>query len=1314
MAELLSATGTFATEGERRAAEVLKQLPDSWLLICNKTLPTRGGLSHEMDFVVVGKRWIFLLDEKSWKGKIRGNDEQWIRDDGSSERSPLAKVDYVAKVLAGHLVWRIPSLKGGGHFVRGGVLLSSADERPQIHDSRAAKGIFLLNDVCQHLLAIDSQDGNPLVGQMRDAIKKALVDLSDRSVIPHHINDFFTINDAVTIRPGVRLFHATTDNGEQRLLMVYDLGRDPLTAKDLREFYMREFKVMQTLSATGLVAEVKDPFLWSDDFIILPIVPLKGTPLSIYPRPETLDELAQELLIAAACFKGLDVIHSKGVLHRAISPDIVYVLQSGQSPKIAFTNFFAARIGASSIAAPLDKLALAAEDPYASFDLAVGYELATPATDTFSLALVFLERISGFPIAAIRANIESDITFPDIQRRWSFLPNDITAELAALFKEIVISDKHIPSPAEKEIAVRLSELARRLRTEKPVEEGKLLLDKRYRVERVLGQGTMARTYLASYTDYADVGWCVLKQFLRPEDVYEQAVAEYRALQRAKSTYLPSIAEIYRPQDDVHIKMEYIPGPTLQEIETEFPWPLERWWAFAQDLMNAIEELERRQLLHRDIKPSNIILHESENLPVLIDFGFAIQRGITGTARLAGTPLYLPPEALSSPVPPPTSDRYAAAMVLFRVLTGYLPFELEDSQQRTLRIPEQITDEKVRRIAAVLLRVVSNDPSERPASVVQMRQALQNAVLAIEEPIEAHQLPELVNPWVENVRSLYRNSTSGNANNRGLDTQFVRETYVQTALDKHLQPVIFADRPKVVFLTGNPGDGKTAFLEQVQKSLAEKGAACHARDTSGWEWVYEGHVFRSCYDASESHDGQSADEQLALRLQGLEGKAVSEIPLTVLVAINDGRLADFFDRNHDRFPWLARQVEQSRRTTALEDATVWVVDLKRRSFVHFPESDEDSIFRYVVKSLIADEKWALCEGCAAKAICPIRNNARVLSKARIQQRLEYLLLLTHLRRQHHITMRDLRSTLAYLITGNTDCKDIHEARHAGEAGASLVNLAYWRSAFAPLEMEDELLKAITSFDPARFPHPHLDRYLHFHQDSGAVESRHMLFADGTDLPRQRFTGEIEWIEAIKRRLYFEARPVKAQENNQQGIPRVRALSLLPYRYANLFIALLDDRLDDDEVNEVRKYLARGILCSGGIIEDVPPGKLSVQVSASEEQKLIILKQFPIEDFQLYPEQVSDERLIESIPEIVILEHISGFPQLEITIDLFELLMRLANGLLPDSPEYQPLLEDLKPFKDALLLRETRDLVLIENHYRVHHITQDAGKIVRIAL
>ena len=1314
MAELLSATGSFITEGERKAAEVLKQLPDSWLIICNKTLPTAGGRSYEMDFVVVGKRWIFLLDEKSWRGKIRGNEEQWVRADGFSERSPLSKADYVAKVLAGHLSWRVPALKSGGRFVRGGVLLSAIDQPPQILDPRAADGIFLLTDVCQRLCALDSQGGNPLVGQVHHLLKKALVDLSARPAVPGHINNLFTVEDAIAVRPGVRLFHATMDSGEPYLLMIYDLGRDPLAARDLRDFYLREFKALRELHSTGLVAEVGVPFEWSDDFLILPIVPLKGKPLSVYRRPETHEELVQELLLAAASFKGLDVIHSRGILHRAIGPDSVYVLQEGMSPKIAFTNFFAARMGANSIAALLDKLVLAAEDPYASFDLAVGYEFATPATDIFSLALIFLERISGVSITAIRASIESDISFPDLQQRWSLLPSDITSKLAGLFKQIILPEKNASVPAAKEIAARLGDLARGLRTE-TTPEVLLLLDGRYRVQRVLGQGTMACTYLAILNDYEGLERCVLKQFRRPEEVYEQAKAEYSALQKIKSKHLPRISDIYRPQDDVHIKMEYIPGPTLKELEAEFPWPLGRWWTFAQDLMNAIEELEKKQLLHRDIKPENIILYEEDNYPVLIDFGFAIQQGAANSIHVAGTPLYLPPEALTAQTPPSSSDRYAAGVVLFKMLTGYLPFEFGSGQQHTVRIPEQVTDEKVRRIAAVLLRVVANDPSERPASIKDMRQELQTALLAIEEPPEALELVEAVNPWVENIRSLYRNSESGNANNRGLDTPFVRETYVPTALDEQLQPALFRYLPKVVFLSGNPGDGKTAFLEQIRAKLEASQARFVKQNASGWECVYQGHTFRSCYDASEAYAGLSADEQLAEKLQGLEGSSKPAIALTTLIAINDGRLVDYFDRHQSRYQWLAEQKEQFRDESDLKELNVWVVDLKRRTFVHMPDTKEPSIFSRVLSSFVEAERWKICENRAARVVCPIYSNAVALRKTRVHQRLEYLLLLTHLRRQRHMTMRDLRSAIAYLITGNTNCAEVHRARHSNESGASLLDLAYWRSAFAPLEMSDELLKDLSSLDPARFPHPHLDRFLHFHQALENDEQRRLLFADKVDLPLQRFRNEHEWMAAVKRRLYFDIdKTQQTQNETKHGIPKISWRAFLPYKYAHIFVLLLDNRFDEEGIAQVRERLALGILRSDGILEDVPAGKLSVQVSASEEQQLIVLKQFPLTDFQLYPQLLNGRDMVEEIPEVMILEHTSGTPRLEITLDLFELLIRLADGLSPYPVEFQPLLEDLKRFKDALLLQETRDLVLIENRHRVHYITQHDGKIIRTGL
>src|SRR5437764_12511399 len=169
MADLVGAgPESFVTQGERKAAEELRQLPKNWLVICNKVLPTSDGRSYEIDFIVVGERWVFLLDEKSWRGRIRGNDDQWVRADGSSERSPLAKTDYVAKILAHHIGRRVSLLREGGHFVRGGVLLSSVDQLPHIHDPRAANGIFLLADIRQRLLELDKREGNPLVKTVRD------------------------------------------------------------------------------------------------------------------------------------------------------------------------------------------------------------------------------------------------------------------------------------------------------------------------------------------------------------------------------------------------------------------------------------------------------------------------------------------------------------------------------------------------------------------------------------------------------------------------------------------------------------------------------------------------------------------------------------------------------------------------------------------------------------------------------------------------------------------------------------------------------------------------------------------------------------------------------------------------------------------------------------------------------------------------------------------------------------------------------------------------------------------------------------------
>lgn len=1291
MAKLIS-TGPFATAGEQQAAELLRRLPDGWIVVANKTVVAGTDRSFEVDFIVVGNNWVYVLDEKSWWGKISGNKQNWILSSGDIRTNPLNKAEMVGKILADELKDGVPQLREAKKFCRGAVLLSLSEQPPELDDPRAGDGVFIKNNVLKRLPEVDANGGSSLIGQYRGQIEAVLTGLGNRSITPTQIGAYEVV-DTLPGRPGCRVFRARVE-GIERVLMVYDLGKDPIAAPGLREFYLREFRALSQLQRTGIVPQVYDPFPWSDDFLVLPMAAVKGRALRAYLAPETTESFVNELAVAAASFRGLAQVHAARIVHRALSPDSVYVLPDAGETRVMLGNFYAARTDAASIAASLD--ALAVEDPYAAPELAGGYAFASPATDCYSLALVFLERFSHALLTDLAPAPSHQLSFPDLPAIWPTLPSGIAADLARVLKALI--DRQMDAA---QAATALSDLTRRARGDAQPGQNRLL-DQRYRVIRLLGQGSTARTYLASDEEFGGV--FALKQYLWPSAVRAHAGGEFDALRRIASPYLPRIYDVFPPQNDVHLKMDYIEGPTLQDLRREFPWPLERWWDFAQDLLNAVQVLEERKLLHRDIKPANIVLREDNGRPVLIDFGFAVRMGVE--TLVAGAPLYLPPEAITRPEPPPSTDRYALATVLFQVLTGLFPSAVSDTGlQEAADRYAVFRDPQVQRMAEVLLRAVAEDPDQRPGSVGELRAALQNALMASGGPDG----PDLVNPWVDLVRGLYRNSGVGNANNRGLDSPFVRATYVPTALDSKLLPQLLSRLPKAVFLSGNPGDGKTAFLERVRDELQERGATVVQEDESGWEWRYRGHTVRSCYDASEAYGQQSADEQLTARLAGLEGDGVPAQQLTVLVAINDGRLADYFARNERRFRWLAEEIEAAQGEDDPLISDVWVVDLKRRAFISFKEGDRSSFFARVLQSLVDEQEWAKCHGCGAEPICPMRNNARSLATQQVAEHLQHLLLLSHLRRQRHTTIRDLRSALAFIITANTSCREVHAARKGENAAISLADRYYWRSAFAPVESGDDVLADLTLLDPARFPQPRLDRFLYFHRTAADAALRAQLFHDGQDLSPQQFPDEAGWIAAAKRRLYFEARdPVLDLDGFSYAGDRPLPESLLPYQYASTFVDVLAGRAD---LTYVRQRLAQGILRSDGVAGLRAPGRLAVVVTSSREHQLTILKQFPLEDMQLKVLRSRGAGLVETIPDLLVLEHCSGTPRLEITLDLFELLMRMADGLQPNSPEFQPLLEDLMPLKSALLLRETRHLVLVENMRRVHHISQRDGKVVR---
>jgi serine/threonine protein kinase len=1304
MARLIQASIGFATEGERQAAETLKKLPDGWSIIANKILPASNGRSFEIDFIVVGDRNVFAIDAKSRRGRIHGSDTLWVYDDGSSERSPLNKADYVAKVLAGHLRAQVPRYSAvNTHTVAGCVLLAGTTARPNLQDVRAAAGVLMLADAVETLRHRDAREGDPLVGQLRPQIEQRLVNLSHRPKVPAAINDYVVV-DATHRQDGSYVFRVEHAHAGPRLLTMYDVASADASQRD---FYLHEFRVLAELRDTGVVPECLDPFTWSEDFLIVPSHLPSGVSLSALPPPDSEAAALQELTRAATAFESLARVHAAGAVHRALGPEAVYVEERDGQPKLMLTGFFAAKRGEKTISARLDELGL--EDPYVAPEIAAaGYGFASPGSDTYSLALVFLERLSGVPATKL-VQPDGSVQIPDAEDAWSYFPQGVVEGITEFFQAALTKGPMAPPGTEaahrlsaEECAQRLWDIARQLRTDTAVEQGHLL-DERYRVERVLGTGASARTYLA--TDTEANGLFALKQFLRPASIAEtgEARREFDILRNFPHPRLPRVYDVYPASHDVHVKLEYIAGENLGDALPRYVGNVDRCRRLAGDLFSAVEHLETHNLLHRDIKPENVIIRDDNGDAVLIDFGVATPAGANPIP--AGTPGYLPPEAYFADEPPPSTDRYALGVLLFRALTGRMPFADDGSlfEPRPLDSVDFLP-KFAQPFAHALLKAVAADPNQRYAATAEFRAALLSMPVS-ETDREVVQLPDMINPTVDELRGLFRNSRRGNADNRGLDSEFARTTYVSTALDELLLPAILEQRPHAVFLSGNPGDGKTAFLEQLREVLRGRGGEPRSEDEAGWEWVLDGQTFRACYDASEAHDGQSADEQLLLRLRGLEGDKPPETALTVLVAINDGRLADVMERFGPEFPWLAGEVESAHDPARqLESGGAWVIDLKRRAYVGLqPDEHGRSVMRRVLKTLVAPERWSICEVCAARNVCPIRRNAMALGAdgdPEASIRLEHLLLLSHLRGQRHITIRDLRSGLAYLITSDISCDAIHAARHSGDP---LPAHPYWKSVFATEGVRDILLGELRPFNPARFAQPRLERFFFFHQAQSDATRRAALYRDGHDLPPT--DDAVEWLAQVKQRLFFESR---SADGGADSFPHVSWPSLLPYRFAADFIAALAGTFP---LTDLLPRLARGIGRSDGLSGPVLNQGLCLRIAHSDVNQLTVLKQFPLKNFTLDVRRPPAGEVVEALPEALLLVHSLTGARAEITLDLFDLLLRLADGLESGSPELQPLLEDLAPFKSAVQLSNTKDLILVEADCRLHLLTQRDGKVVR---
>jgi serine/threonine protein kinase, bacterial len=275
------------------------------------------------------------------------------------------------------------------------------------------------------------------------------------------------------------------------------------------------------------------------------------------------------------------------------------------------------------------------------------------------------------------------------------------------------------------------------------------LNNRYEVIRELGDGGFGKTFLVKDLQMPSARQCVVKQ-LKPlhenGEIYamvqerfqrEAAILE----QLGEHDQVPRLYAYFCEADLFYLVEEYVEGDTLtQKVQREGAQSEAIVTAMLVNLLPAIVHVHQQKIVHRDIKPDNILLRQSDQKPVLIDFGAVKEtmatvlnaQGDSSRSIVVGTPGYMPSEQMVGR-PVYGSDLYSLGLTAIYMLTGKLPQELDTDPQTGAFLWRGYAPLVSAGLAAVLDRAIQISPGSRFGSAQEMFMALNGLAVGVTMP-----------------------------------------------------------------------------------------------------------------------------------------------------------------------------------------------------------------------------------------------------------------------------------------------------------------------------------------------------------------------------------------------------------------------------------------------------------------------------------------------------------------------------------------------------------------------------------------------------
>jgi formylglycine-generating enzyme required for sulfatase activity/tRNA A-37 threonylcarbamoyl transferase component Bud32 len=269
----------------------------------------------------------------------------------------------------------------------------------------------------------------------------------------------------------------------------------------------------------------------------------------------------------------------------------------------------------------------------------------------------------------------------------------------------------------------------------------------YTIERVIGEGAMGVVYRA--TDHVRKRAVALKalhgSLMGDASIRKRFAREAKLSMRWSHPNVVAAYDFFEHSDIVAVVLELVEGPTLDEHLRAWAaaLPLSELSALFDGVLAGMDEAHRRGIVHRDLKPQNILLRidESGIQPKVTDFGIAkvlAGTSYTMTGMTLGTCQYMAPEQVkSSDLLDHRADIYALGVLLYRAVTGRLPFETDNHYEmmlahveRTPPAPSQYRPDLPVALERLILSCLSKDRKERPNDCATLRVELAAALAGV--------------------------------------------------------------------------------------------------------------------------------------------------------------------------------------------------------------------------------------------------------------------------------------------------------------------------------------------------------------------------------------------------------------------------------------------------------------------------------------------------------------------------------------------------------------------------------------------------------